>query len=206
MTSLLRDSLKQYIGEEEQDFFYGIDRASKRIIRTIDMIVNYSRFQIGDFPYSPKMYDMDKLINDLVKEFRTTFAAKNLPLEFSNKLGKINLYLDEYSIIQAIGNILDNAVKFTSVGFVKLMLYKDLSNQVCLDIKDTGKGISPEYIDNLFKPYSQEEIGYNRSFEGIGLGLSLVKKYLDLNNCEISVQSEKDKGTTFTIKFPKAEV
>jgi len=206
MTSLLRDSLKQYIGEEEQDFFYGIDRASKRIIRTIDMIVNYSRFQIGDFPYSPKMYDMDKLINDLVKEFRTTFAAKNLPLEFSNKLGKINLYLDEYSIIQAIGNILDNAVKFTSAGFVKLMLYKDLSNQVCLDIKDTGKGISPEYIDNLFKPYSQEEIGYNRSFEGIGLGLSLVKKYLDLNNCEISVQSEKDKGTTFTIKFPKAEV
>ena len=145
MTSLLRESLKQYIGEEEQDFFYGIDRASKRIIRTIDMIVNYSRFQVGDFPYSPKLYDMDKLLNELVKEFKSTFAAKNLPLEFSNKLGKIHLNIDEYSIIQAIGNLLDNAVKFTYTGFVRIMLYKDINDDVCLDIKDTGVGISPEY-------------------------------------------------------------
>ncbi len=205
MTSLLRESLRQYVGEEEKDFFNGIDRSSKRIIRTIDMIVNYSRFQVGDFPYSPKIYNMDKLLNDLVKEFNSTFEAKNIPLEFSNKLGKIQMLVDEYSIIQAIGNLLDNAVKFTYAGSVKLMLYKDINNFVCIDIKDTGVGISEEYLSNLFKPFSQEEIGYNRSYEGIGLGLSLVKKYLDLNKCQITVQSEKDKGTTFTIIFPKVD-
>lgn len=202
MTSLLKESLNEYIGDDEKEFFNGIDRASKRIIRTIDMIVNYSRFQVGDFPYNPNYYDMDILLTNIFKECKNSFESKNLRLEYSNKAGKTILFIDEYSIQQAINNLLDNAEKFTNEGFVKLTLYKNMDGNVCLDIMDTGVGISEEYLPNLFKPYTQEEIGYNRRFEGIGLGLSLVKKYLDLNNCIITVTSKKDYGTTFTIIFP----
>ncbi len=202
MTSLIKESLHEYIGQDEKEFFNGIDRASKRIIRTIDMIVNYSRFQVGDFPFNPNYYDMDILLTNIIKDCKNSFETKKLRLEYSNKTGKTKLFIDEYSIQQAIGNLLDNAEKFTNEGYVKLTLYKNSDDNVCLDIKDTGVGISEEYLPNLFRPYSQEEFGYNRRFEGIGLGLSLVKKYLDLNNCIINVSSKKDFGTTFTIIFP----
>jgi PAS domain S-box-containing protein len=203
MTSLIKESLAEHIGSDEMEFFNGIDRSSRRIIRTIDMIINYSRFQVGDFPYNPQTTNIDILLKSIIKDFKGTFDAKAINLEYSNKLGNINLTIDEYSITQAIGNLLDNAAKFTYEGYTKIMLYKDTNNNICLDIKDTGIGISEEYIAILFNPYTQEEIGYNRSFEGIGLGLSLVKKYLDLNKCTLTVTSEKNKGTTFTIKFPQ---
>ena len=70
-----------------------------------------------------------------------------------------------------------------------------------MNIQDSGIGISEEYLQNIFKPYTQEETGYNRSFEGVGLGLSLVKKYMEINNTAISVISKKDVGSIFTIEF-----
>jgi signal transduction histidine kinase len=70
-----------------------------------------------------------------------------------------------------------------------------------VDVEDTGIGISKEYMDNLFKPFSQEDIGYNRRYDGNGLGLAITKEYLRLNHANISVKSEKGKGTIFTVTF-----
>ena len=73
-------------------------------------------------------------------------------------------------------------------------------------VKDTGIGISKEYIANLFAPFSQEDVGYKREFEGNGLGLALVKKYVEINNADILVESEKDRGSTFTVIFNKKQM
>ena len=70
-----------------------------------------------------------------------------------------------------------------------------------VDIEDTGIGISDDYMPKIFDPFSQEEQGYTRTYEGIGLGLSLVKSYAELNNAEIKVASKKDIGTTFSVIF-----
>ena len=75
------------------------------------------------------------------------------------------------------------------------------NKKVIVDIADTGIGISRQYMPRLFLPFTQEETGYTRKFEGNGLGLSIVKSYLDLLRADIKVKSEKDRGTTFTITF-----
>jgi CheY-like chemotaxis protein len=80
-------------------------------------------------------------------------------------------------------------------------LYRATGARLCLEIRDTGIGISEEYLPRLFQPFSQEHSGPARRFQGSGLGLALTRKYLELNGAEISVQSEKGKGTTFTIRF-----
>ena len=72
---------------------------------------------------------------------------------------------------------------------------------LCTDVKDSGIGISSEFLPTLFKPFSQEEQGYTRKFDGNGLGLALVKKYCDLNDAVIKVSSVKGEGTKFTVKF-----
>ena len=201
MSSLLRESLEEHITEDDIDFFNGIDRASKRIIRTVEMILNFSRLQIGDFPITFKEININKLLTDLVKDYKPTFSSKLLQLEYINSIGDVNVFIDEYSISQTIGNLLDNAFKYTRKGHVKVKLYKNSNNYVCIDIQDSGIGISEEYLQNIFKPYTQEEIGYNRSFEGVGLGLSLVKKYVEINHVSISVISKKDVGSIFTVEF-----
>jgi len=204
MTSLLKESLSEYITEDDLEFFNSINRSSKRIIRTVEMILNFSRIQIGDFPYSPKTINVNLLLTNLINDFKPTFSSKLIELSYVNNLGDVFIYIDEYSITQAVGNLLDNAFKYTKKGYVKVSLYKNKNNLYCIDIEDSGIGISQEYMQTMFNPYSQEEVGYSRTYEGVGLGLSLVKKYMDLNNCKISVSSIKGEGTTFTITFNEA--
>jgi signal transduction histidine kinase len=73
-----------------------------------------------------------------------------------------------------------------------------------VEVQDTGIGISEEYLPLMFEPYSQEESGYSRAYEGIGLGLALVKRYASLNNISIAVRSTKGEGTTIELTFPPA--
>ena len=81
---------------------------------------------------------------------------------------------------------------------------KNLKNdKVKIEIRDSGIGMSEEYLQKMFMPFSQEDTGYKREFEGNGLGLALVKKYIELNRAEINVESEKNIGSVFSVVFDK---
>jgi len=206
MTELIKNSLSKYIHSEENSYFAAIEQANARIVRTIDMILNFSRLQVGDFTVSPKQINISSIIRNLLNEYKTKANKKSIKLTFENKCGEVFLEADEYCIAQAISNLIDNAIKYTVKGEVKLVMFTDTENILKLVVEDTGIGISDDYIDHIFEPYSQEEIGYNRGYEGVGLGMSLVKKYLDLNETEITVKSVKDKGTTFTVHFKNSKI
>ena len=203
MTSLIKDIYAQHIKEEDEELFYGIDDSSKRIIRTVDMILNYSRLQTGELPVSPEAIELSSICERLVREFQTAAKSESLELLFENRCKDSTILADEYSVTQSISNLIDNAIKYTKKGFVKVILYKNGSDEIMLDVKDSGIGMTKEYIDHIFEPYRQEEMGYGRAYEGVGLGLSLVKKFMDLNNAVISVESKKGEGTTFTVNFGK---
>jgi PAS domain S-box-containing protein len=204
MTSLIRDILPGKIMKEDEELFTGIDISCQRIIRTVDMILNYSRLQVGEFPLYQKILDLSSLCINLVKQFIIAAKDKSLDLTFQNNCGDANIFADEYSITMAISNLIDNAIKYTDKGFVKVMLNKDGNENIILVIKDTGIGIDEDYLEIIFEPYRQEQMGYGRAYDGIGLGLSLVKKVLTLNNTNIFVESKKGEGTTFSINFGKA--
>jgi len=97
--------------------------------------------------------------------------------------------------------LIDNAVKYTSSGKVAVAVNRTPNNQLYIDVVDTGIGIDDEYFNMLFTPFTREEKGYTRNFEGNGLGLALVKRYCELNNAEIKVISQKGKGSTFRVIF-----
>ena len=201
MTNLIKESLAQFASKDDVDCFNAIDSSSKRIVRTTDMILNFSRLQVGEFSVSKGLLKLPLIINNLMSEYKSTAVTNSLELTFENKCEDGNLMADTYCISHAISNLIDNALKYTHKGYVKVILYKDANGFLKVDVKDSGIGIDEEYLKHLFEPYTQEVIGYSRPYEGIGLGLSLVKKYLDLNNASISAVSKKGEGTTFTIHF-----
>jgi PAS domain S-box-containing protein len=203
MTSLIRDIFSGKINKDDEELFDGIDQSSKRIIRTVDLILNYSRLQVGEFPIFRKNISISLICENLVKEYAVPARLKSLDLKFQNDCGNVILFVDEYSTIIAISNLIDNAIKYTNKGFILVTLYKGFKGDIILIVKDSGIGISKEYIENIFAPYRQEQIGYGRAYEGIGLGLSLVKKVLTLNDANISVESNKGEGSTFIINFGK---
>ena len=105
------------------------------------------------------------------------------------------------SISQMFCNIIDNAIKYTPKnGEIEIVLYEK-DDRLFVEIADTGIGISHEYLKNLFTPFTQEEMGYTRKFEGNGLGLAIAKKYAELNNAVINVKSTKGEGSNFTVIF-----
>ena len=202
-TSLIEEELRDKGNDELEMCFNGIESASKRVIRTIDLILNMSELQLGTYEISRRKIKISDELYNLLIEYIKIAAAKNLELNLNVEIENSFINSDEYAVNQIFANLIDNAIKYTEKGKVDIVLQGNEKNQFVVKVSDTGIGISNEYIDKLFEPFSQEEQGYTRRFEGNGLGMALVKKYCDLIDAEISVESEKNKGTTFTVILPK---
>jgi signal transduction histidine kinase len=113
------------------------------------------------------------------------------------------IMLDKYTVIQIFQNIIDNAIKYTKKGFVRIVIEDDRYNRLLVLVEDSGIGMSQEYIKDIFVPFSQEDIGRRREYEGNGLGLALAKKYCEINNATLKVESKKNTGSVFTVVFSR---
>ncbi len=200
MTELIEEAFKEYATPVEINFFKTIKNSSSRLIRTVDLILNFSRIQIGDFPIKPVGIDLLHFVNKILAEFELIAERKGLKIKLFSEIETPFVLFDEYCLSVIVSNIVDNALKFTNKGLVNLKIYK-YDDFIKLDISDTGMGMSFEFISRIFTPYNQEEVGYGRSYEGIGLGLSLSKQLIELNHSTLTVNSIKNQGTTFCITF-----
>jgi PAS domain S-box-containing protein len=204
-TGLIDELFSDRMTEGEEIYFNSIQRGSERLIRTVDEILNYSRLQVDDLEITLVKVDMVELTSALVFDSQIQAKKKGIELGFSNNYGtQCVVNGDPYYIRQALQNLIDNAIKFTKKGEIILRLYAT-NDEICVDVSDTGIGISPAYLEQIFEPFSQEEIGFSRAYEGIGLGLALVRQYLTHQGASITVQSQKGIGTTFTIHWKKTE-
>jgi len=201
LSSLIKESYSQYMVEDDASLFTGIDDSAQRIIRTVDMILNFSRLQSGEFTVIPKQINLFEICELVIKQNREAAEVKSLELLFDNRCNGTKITGDEYTITQIVYNLVENAIKYTKKGTVEIALLPGTDGSVILEIKDTGIGIAEEYLEHLFEPYRQEKMGYGRPYEGVGLGLALTKKFVELNNAVLSVESIKGEGTTFSVKF-----
>ena len=99
--------------------------------------------------------------------------------------------------------MIHNSIKYTTSGSIKVLAERNRNREIVVKVKDTGVGMSNDFLTQLFDPFSQEETGYTRKFEGTGLGLTLVRKYCELNGATITVKSKKNQGSTFIVKFSR---
>lgn len=202
--NLLREEFEDKLPEELQSSFTILDSSSKRLIRTIELILNMSKIQTGNFETNFEKIDLVKdILDDIVIEFYSRAHEKGLEFIVDKSALKTEIIGDKYSVGQIFVNLVGNALKYTENGYIKIIV-SNRDENLFVSIEDTGKGISEEYLPHLFQPFTQEDSGYTRRFEGTGLGLSLVKKYTEINNALISVESQQGKGTTFCLEFKTA--
>lgn len=189
--------------EEMLGILASVENAGKRLQRTIDMILSMSAVQSGNYKPRFENFNLADEIKNLSKEFISITKEKGLQLFYSNSSSNSEIAADRYTVNQIFQNLIGNAVKYTHKGQISISIEDYDKNKVIVKVEDTGIGISSKYIKNLFSPFSQEDAGQTRKYEGNGLGLALVKEYVRINNGEISVQSEKNKGSVFSVIFEK---
>ncbi|PKL83699.1 MAG: hypothetical protein CVV24_03690 [Ignavibacteriae bacterium HGW-Ignavibacteriae-3] len=202
-TGIMKEELQDKVDDEMKNAFDVIDEEGKRIMRTVELILNMSELQTGSYSYRAKKIDLFKdVLQKSHRSFQIIADRKKILFGLYNNCENAIIEADEYSVIQIFNHLIDNALKYTSRGKVDISLGRDPSNQTYVDISDTGIGIAENFLPSLYSPFTREEKGYTRNYEGNGLGLALVKKYCDLNGATIKVVSAKDKGTTFRVTFP----
>ena len=199
---LIKMELGDDSSEDMQSSFQSIESASTRIIRTVDLILNMTDLQLGSYEVSLSEIDVVGMLKKVQGEYLQSASNRGLDLSTSLKFNRKKITSDEYALIQIVSNLIDNAIKYSDSGYVKILGEKGDKGGVIIKVEDSGIGMSKEYLPQLFNSFTQEEQGYTRSYDGNGLGMALVKKYCDLISAEIFVESEKGKGTTFTLMIP----
>ncbi len=199
---LIENELESVISNDLKTGFDIMQRSGKRIIRTTDLILNMSEMHLGIYEPNLRQIDLFKnVLKVLYEEFKIIAKEKHLSFSVNKTTSDLKVLGDEFTIMQIFRNLIDNAFKYTFFGRVEINLFRTNNEKLTVEVRDTGIGISSEFLPNLFATFSQEEQGYTRKFDGTGLGLALVKQYCKINNAEIEVESKKGIGSTFRVIF-----
>ncbi len=200
---LVRLELDEKNDKELLESFAVIDSSGRRLTRTVDMILNMAQLQAGTYQPTFEKFDLYYFVLlTMTQRYYNRAKNKGLELELVKKCDMCEINADIYSVQQIFRHLIDNAIKFTEKGSVLIEVSKNSSGNIVTSVSDTGIGIGDEYLPFLFETFSQEDKGLSRRFDGNGLGLALVKKYCDLNNAVLEINSEKGKGSFFRITFP----
>jgi PAS domain S-box-containing protein len=200
---LMLETVKDKIEESEYDLLSNFQIGIKRLYRTLTQILELSQIDTGNYQIEIEPLNLKEEIQKVISEFRSDIESKKLEVQINLDENHLNILADKPALNRILTNLIENAIKFTPKGYIKIETFPNKNETILFcSIKDTGIGISEEYLDHIFEPFSQEEDGFNRPFEGNGLGLALTKRYLDLINSSITVDSVKGVGTTFTFTLP----
>jgi PAS domain S-box-containing protein len=200
--NLLSEELKV---PEQKEMAGNIARSGRRLFNTLNSILELSCLEAERkeiYNTSIRLYDV---ISEIVNKYQPEASAKGLYFNIDIKSPSLKLHLDESILEQILHNLVDNAIKFTKTGGIKIVveeLFENIKTYAVIKIEDTGIGISRENLELIFKEFKQESEGISRSHEGTGLGLTLAKRMTELMGGEILVESKKFKGSVFTLKFP----
>ena len=188
--------------DEFSEIFDMLESGSRRITRTIDSIVEMSEIKSGSYEINFELINLENdVLQPVIKNYQETAIEKGIVLIFRKTTDENLISKDKFMLYQIFTEIIDNSIKFTDMGTVLITQSMNSEGKLSVSVKDTGNWYFPEYLENIFEPFTQEQTGISRKYEGNGLALALVKKYAELNNLSIFVQSEKNVGTEFTVVF-----
>ncbi len=201
MTNL---ALKTKLDDKQLHYLTTIDKSSSSLLHIINDVLDFSKLEFKKLHIDKVDFNLSELLDDVKNIIE--YKAKEKALSFEIEVEKnIPNYLrgDSLRISQILINLLNNAIKFTDVGYVKLSV-KNKDNYYIFSIRDSGIGIRQEELKKLFKSFSQADSSTTRKYGGTGLGLSISKELVELMNGKINLESKINIGSTFNV-FLKLE-
>lgn len=177
-----------------------------RLMSTLNSILDLAKIEADDFIMNPEHIDLEELLRQIIPYYKKTVIKKGIYLRFRSEIEAPEVYSDKRMLSAAIQNIIQNAVKYTSKGGITVTVDESKQNgrkQYRVICSDTGIGIPQEKQKIVFEAFRQATEGYNRGYEGSGLGLTIAHQYIERLGGSIELQSTPGKGTTVILTVPE---
>ena len=203
-TSLIQEGSYGSVSEEVRGAIDKIHKASNSLVLVVEDYLNISRIEMGRMKYDFKEMDFGKLINEIINELEPNIKKAGLKLDLDiDKSAEYKASIDEGKMRQVIANLIDNAIKYTKKGSIKISLAKnEKKKKLLLTVSDTGVGITKETMPKLFSKFIRAKNANEVNIHGTGLGLYIAKSIIEKSRGNIGFRSQEKKGSTFWFTIP----
>lgn len=191
-----------------KNYLEKVDESNRHLLSLIDDLLEMSKLDYGKIELKEEECDLGELLKTTTDMFRAQAEEKNLSLIEEWDLPKQTVYTDQSRFQRIMGNLIENAVKFTPTGGqVKIAAHKKQTSdsgyaRYEFVVSDTGVGMSEEFMRRMYDAFEREESSTRSGYIGTGLGLAITKRMLDVVGGSISVKSKKGEGSVFTVGMP----
>ncbi|MBL7835730.1 MAG: PAS domain S-box protein [Cyclobacteriaceae bacterium] len=203
---MVRELKRTDLTKQQNECLHHAHSASQHLLSIVNNILDISKIEAGEFRIEAQPFNLRTVLDDAYAIMEPAANDKNLQftMKVDDQLAP-TLVGDAGHLRQILINILGNAIKFTLQGRIdvqcRILSSTGDSQRVRIDISDTGVGMTPSFLQNIFKKFSQEDDSTVRRFGGTGLGMAITSELVQLMHGSIQVESEKDKGSRFELIF-----
>lgn len=202
LTKLLNEGYDNFDDTQKKEILCSINKSSKLAFKLLKNLLAWAKSQSGRMVIAKELVNLKELVETSITPYKQIASEKNIKITI-NIPSDAKILIDWNTAITVISNLTNNAIKFTPEGGTVTINYHQKKDNIELHFIDTGVGIDPGIIENLFKIDKITTTKGTNNEEGTGLGLILCKEFVNKNGGEISVISEKGKGSTFIVSLPK---
>ena len=202
ITGILLSRLDGPLTAEQQKQLEFIRGSVRELTEMVNDLLDLAKVEAGRITISPEWFEMVDLFAALRGMFKPIVATSSISLVFDEPEGEIKLYTDDKKVSQILRNFISNALKFTPVGEVRVTATVLPGDLVEFAVIDTGIGIAPEHLPQLFSDFVQLDVRLQKRLRGSGLGLSLARKFAELLGGKVAVESELGRGSRFSVTLP----
>lgn len=204
LAKLLAENGDGNLTEDQVQYARTIESSGKDLLNLINDVLDLSKIEAGHMVINPEQIYLSTIQDNLRSVFEPMASQKGITLTLESQEGiPDTIETDSQRLEQVLKNLLSNALKFTEQGFVSFKILPGPDGRVAFEVKDTGIGISPEKQQTIFDPFFQADGTTARKYGGTGLGLSISQNLIRLLGGEIKLESELEKGSTFTVILPE---
>lgn len=211
--SPLEKIIKQIADEGQKQQLNLVQRNARRLLNLVNQLLDFRKIEVQEMKLHPAIGDIIGFSEGICHSFIDIAENKNIRLLFSSNMDHLEIYFDKDKLEKILLNLLSNAFKYTpDDGEVSVTMtcneaaHNENDGIIAIEVKDTGIGISADQQEKIFERFFQTDVPESMVNQGTGIGLAITKEFVRLHNGIITVKSEPEKGTCFTVLLPAKKV
>jgi signal transduction histidine kinase/CheY-like chemotaxis protein len=201
-SELLMDQTFGQLNDAQSDYVNDILSSGRHLLELINDILDLSKIEAGKMELRPEGFDVSQLIDEALSTLQVAAARKKIELARDVPMDVHDFCADRGKVKQILHNLLSNAIKFTPEGGHVNLSCRMSGEELEVSVSDTGIGIQKEDQKRIFEAFMQVDGSYSRKYQGTGLGLTLVKRFVELHGGRLHVESDPGRGSRFTFSLP----
>ena len=201
-SELLLDTGSGTLGEDQKDYVADILSSGRHLLELINEILDLSKIEAGKMKLSAEEFEIGPVCEEAMALLRVEAGRKHIEIVLDVEDSALEVRADRNKVKQIMNNLLSNAVKFTHPGGRVTLRTRRVVDRLAVSVIDTGIGIKDEDQERIFQAFTQVDGSYARRYQGTGLGLTLVKKFVEMHGGSVTLESRFGEGSDFTFTIP----